>query len=125
MTLALLNIVVALFLGYGAVEEFWIRGVRGGEAQPLVVGVVGALVSLALVAAGVARLRRSPGARQMQLLSSLALIAFHVYAALPPHRNVGILVLLVGAGYGVVLLASALAGRGGASGAAAGAGAGG
>ncbi|HEY0081438.1 MAG TPA: hypothetical protein VGB61_01510 [Pyrinomonadaceae bacterium] len=30
---------------------------------------------------------------------------FHVYAACPPHRNVGILVLLVGVGYGLLLLA--------------------
>ena len=114
MALALLNFVVALFLGYGAVAELWIRGVRGGETQPFVVGLVGAMVSLALAASGVARLRRWHGARRLTIFAAAALVAFHVYAALPPHRNVGIAVALVATVYGLVLLAVSLAGRGGA-----------
>ena len=112
MALALANIVVALFLGYGAVEELWIRGVRGGETQPLVVGIVGALVSLALAVSGVAHWRRRGDARQLLVFAAVALIAFHVYAALPPHRNAGIAVLVVATAYGVALLAVSLAGRG-------------
>lgn len=114
MTLAVLNIAVALFLGYGAAAELWIRGVRGGETQPAVIGVIGILVSLALAVAGVARLRRWPSARQLTIFTAVALVAFHVYAALPPHRNVGILVALVATVYGVVLLAASFAGRNGA-----------
>jgi hypothetical protein len=34
MVIALFSILVALFLGFGAVEEFIVRGVRGGEVQP-------------------------------------------------------------------------------------------
>ena len=113
MALALLNIVVTLFLGYGAVAELWIRGVRGGETQPLVIGIVGALVSLALAVAGVARLRRWENARQLTIFTAVALVVFHAYAALPPHRNVGILVLLVATAYGLALLAVSLRGRGG------------
>jgi hypothetical protein len=113
MALSLLNIAVALFLGYGAVGELWIRGVRGGEAQPAVMGAVGILVSLALAVCGVARLRRWPNVRQLTVFTAVALIAFHVYAALPPHRNVGILVVLVATVYGLVLLAVSLAGRNG------------
>jgi hypothetical protein len=104
MMLAILNILVALFLGYGAVEEFWVRGVRGGEVQPLVVGLAGAFVSVLLALAGVGLWRRWPNARGLAMWAAVLSILFHVYAAFPPHRNVGILVLLVGAGYGLVLL---------------------
>jgi hypothetical protein len=104
MILAALNILVALFLGYGAVEEFWVRGVRGGEAQPLLVGLAGAFVSLLLALSGIWLWRRRPGARTLAIVAAVLSIAFHVYAACPPHRNVGILVLLVGAGYGLLLL---------------------
>lgn len=108
MILAILNLLVALFLGYGAVEEFWVRGVRGGEVQPLVVGLAGACVSALLALAGVALWRRWPNARTLAIAAALLSILFHVYAAFPPHRNVGILVLLVGAGYGLILLGVAL-----------------
>ncbi|HEY0101299.1 MAG TPA: hypothetical protein VGB76_20415 [Pyrinomonadaceae bacterium] len=104
MALAILNILVALFLGYGAVEEFWVRGVRGGELQPLVVGLVGASVSVLLALAGVGLWRLWPNARGLAVAAAVLSILFHVYAAFPPHRNVGILVLLVGAGYGLILL---------------------
>ena len=104
MILAMLNILVALFLGYGAVEEFWIRGVRGGEVQPLIVGLVGAFVSVLLALSGLALWRRWPNARSLVIAAAILSILFHVYAAFPPHRNVGILVLLVGAGYGLILL---------------------
>lgn len=108
MILALLNILVALFLGYGAVEEFWIRGVRGGEVQPLVVGLVGTFVSVLFALSGLALWRRRPNARALAVVAAVLSILFHVYAAFPPHRNVGILVLLVGAGYGLILLAITL-----------------
>ena len=113
MVIALFSILVALFLGYGAVEEFVVRGVRGGEVQPLIVGLVGVVVSLMLAAAGVAIWRRHPSARRLALLAAASSVAFHVYAALPPHRNVGILALLVGAGFGLLLLGVALGSRGG------------
>lgn len=112
MVIALFSILVALFLGYGAVEEFVVRGVRGGEGQPLVVGLVGVVVSLLLLAAGVALWRRRP-ARRLLLVAGLASVLFHAYAALPPHRNVGVLALLVGAGFGLLLLGFALTSRGG------------
>ena len=104
MILAILNILVALFLGYGAIEEFWIRGVRGGEMQPLVAGLAGAFVSVLLAVSGVRLWRRRTNARTLVAVAAVLSIAFHVYAACPPHRNVGILVLLVGAGYGLLLL---------------------
>ena len=114
MTLVVLNIAVALLLGYGAVAELWIRGVRGGETQPLIVGIVGALVSFALAVAGLARLRRWPNARQLTIFTAVALVVFHVCAALPPHRNVGIGIALLATVYGVVLLAVSFISRNGA-----------
>lgn len=113
MVVALFSILVALFLGYGAVEEFVVRGVRGGEMQPLVVGLVGIIVSLLLAAAGLALWRRHPAARRLALVAAASSVAFHVYAALPPHRNVGMLALLVGAGFGLILLGVTLGARGG------------
>jgi hypothetical protein len=104
MKLGLLNILVALLLGYGAVEELVVRGVRGGEVQPFVIGAVGIVVSVLLVVSGIALWRRREGARRLALAAGVASVLFHVYAALPPHRNVGILVLIVGAGYGLILL---------------------
>ena len=113
MVVALLSVLVALFLGYGAAEEFVVRGIYDGETQPLVVGLAGTAVSVLLIAAGVAYWRRRPSARRLALAAAVASVLFHVYAALPPHRNVGILALLVGAGYGLVLLGVGLTTRGG------------
>ncbi|HEY9286377.1 MAG TPA: hypothetical protein VIP46_23190, partial [Pyrinomonadaceae bacterium] len=64
--------------------------------------------------AGLARLRRWDSARRVTIFAAVALVAFHVYAALPPHRNVGIFVALVATAYGVVLLAISFVNRNGA-----------
>lgn len=112
MALALFNLLVALFLGYGAVEELVVRGVRDGETQPFVVGAVGIVVSLMLLVSGLAYWRRWPSAQRLLVAAGLLSVLFHVYAALPPHRNVGILALLVGAGYGLVLLGVAMSSGG-------------
>ncbi len=113
MIIALLSVLVALFLGYGAVEEFVVRGIYDGEAQPLVVGLAGMAVSVLLLATGVAYWRRRPSARRLLLVAAVASVLFHVYAALPPHSNVGVLAPLVGAGYGLVLLGVGLTARNG------------
>jgi len=108
MTVAALNVLVSLLLGFGAVQELVVPGIRGGEAQPLAIGLAGTAVSLLLALSGVAHWRRWPSARTLLAAAGALLVAFHAYAALPPHRNVGLLALLVGAGYGVFLLAIAL-----------------
>ena len=112
MKLGLLNILVALFLGYGALEELIVRGVRGGEAQPFVIGAVGVVVSVLLAVSGIALWRRREGARRLAVVAAVSSVLFHVYAALPPHRNVGILVLVVAVAYGLVLLCVSLFGTG-------------
>jgi hypothetical protein len=112
MILAVFSILVALFLGFGAVEEFIVRGVHGGEVQPFFVGLVGIVVSVLLVTSGIALWRQWAVARRLVLFTAISMVVFHVYAALPPHRNVGILALIVGAGYGLILLGVALGSRG-------------
>ena len=112
MVIALLSILVALFVGFGAAQEF-IVGVRGGEVRPLLVGLAGIIVSLLLVASGIAFWRTRTAARRLLIVAAVSSVAFHVYAALPPHRTVGMVALLVGAGYGLVLLAVALSSRSG------------
>lgn len=104
----MLGVLVATFLGFGAVEELVVRGIRGGEVQPLLVGLVGAFVSLLLAIAALALGRRSASSRRLAIAAAVAAIVFHSYAALPPHRYVGFLVLAVAAAYGAVLLGIAL-----------------
>ena len=112
MVLGLFGILVALFLGYGAGEELIVRGVRGGEAQPFFVGLVGIVVSVLLAISGIALWRNWPTARRLVLVAAISSVVFHVYAALPPHRNVGVLALIVGVGYGLILLGVTLSSKG-------------
>ncbi|MEJ7812651.1 MAG: hypothetical protein WKG32_19720 [Gemmatimonadaceae bacterium] len=104
MLIAILNIIVALVLGYGAIGEFIVLGVNAGQRQPFFAGLAGAVVSLMLLASGIALWRRWPAARQLTIVAAALMVVFHVYAALPPHRNVGILILVLAAGYGLLLL---------------------
>ena len=99
-----LGILVATFLGFGAVDELLVRGIRGGEVQPLIVGLVGATVSLLLALGALALWRQHPSARRLAIGAAVAAIVFHAYAALPPHRNVGLLALMIAAAYSAVLL---------------------
>lgn len=111
---AVLGVLVATFLGFGAVEELVVRGVRGGEVQPLLVGIAGAFVSLLLALAALALWRRHASARRLAVAAAVAAIVVHAYGALPPHRNVGFLALAVAAAYGAALLGLALGHRTGA-----------
>lgn len=112
MVLAILNFLVALVLGFGAVQELIVSGIRGGGTQPFVIGVAGIVVSVLFIVSGVAMLRKWPSSRRLVIITAIASILFHVYAALPPHRIVGLPALIIGAGYGLVLLIITLASRG-------------
>ena len=101
---AALGILVAAFLGFGAIQELVVRGVRGGELQPLIIGMVGSVVSVLLAVASVALWRRYARARRLAIVAAIAAIVFHAYAALPPHRYVGWLVLVVATAYALTLL---------------------
>ncbi|HEX2093509.1 MAG TPA: hypothetical protein VHG28_13975 [Longimicrobiaceae bacterium] len=102
--LALLNMVLGILLAIGGIQELVIRGVLNGEGQPFGMGLLGAVTGLLLVVSGVALVREWPQRRTWVSLAALLNLPFVVYGALPPHRNVGILVLLVGGGYSLFLL---------------------
>ena len=113
MVFAVLNILVALVLGFGAVQEVIIPGIRDGEVQPqpFFIGLAGIVVSVLFIVSGVAMWRKWPSARRLAIVTGVSSILFHVYAAVPPHRNVGPPALIIGAGYGLVLLVITLSSR--------------
>ena len=111
MTLALLNILVALLTGFGAVQELVVRGIRDRQVQPFFISLAGIVVSVLFLTSGIAMWRKRPSAHRLAIVTAVSSIVFHVYAALPPHRNVGPVALIVGVGYGLVLLVITLRSR--------------
>jgi hypothetical protein len=111
MILAVLNILVALVLGFGAVQELIVGGLRDPEAQPFI-GLAGIVVSVLFIISGVAMWRKWPSARRLAIVTAISSIVFHGYAALPPHRIMGLPALIVGVGYGLVLLVITLSSKG-------------
>jgi hypothetical protein len=102
--LVALNILVALLLGFGAVQELAIRGIRDGQLQPLVLSSAVILVSILFIISAVAMLCEWTTARSLVLITGVSSLLIHVYGALPPHRTMGYLPLLIGAGYSVVMI---------------------
>ena len=99
-----LNTVVALLIGYGALQEFVICGIGDRQIRPLLLSLGGIVVSLLFVTSGIALLRQWRTVRRLIILTGTLSIVLHVYGALPPHRIMGVLALIVGAGYGLVIL---------------------
>jgi len=66
-----ITILIALTLEIGAMQELVVRGVRGGETQPLVIGVLGALTSALVLVAVVALWRRATSAPPLALLGAV------------------------------------------------------
>ena len=111
MVFAVLNILVALLLGFGAVQELIVGGLRNPEAQPFM-GFAGIVVSLLFIISGVAMWRKWPSVRRLAIVTAVSSILFHVYAAMPPHRIMGAPALIIGVGYGLVLLIITLSSKG-------------
>ncbi|HKY26955.1 MAG TPA: hypothetical protein VJM12_03330 [Pyrinomonadaceae bacterium] len=99
-----INILVALALGFGAVQEFAIGGIRYGKLELFVLSSAAILVSILFIISAVAMLREWTAARSLVLITGVSSLLVHVYGALPPHRNMGYLALLLGAGYAVVMI---------------------
>jgi len=104
LVLVTLNILVASLTGFGALQEFIVGGVGHGKMQPLLISLAGLVVSLLFVISGIALLRRWSQVRRLIILTGTLSILLHVYGVLPPHRNMGFIALIVGAGYGLVML---------------------
>lgn len=99
-----LNILVALTTAFGALQEFFVRGIGYQQMQPLLLSSAAIIVSILFITSGIALLRRWSTARLLITLTGTLSILVHVYGVLPPHRNMGYFVLIVGAGYGLVML---------------------
>jgi hypothetical protein len=104
MLLVSLNLIVAALTGYGAGQELLVHGILKYETRPFVLSLAGLAVTTLFVASGIAVWRRWSSARQLILATGMLSIVVHVYGWLPPHRIMGYFALLVGAGYGLMLL---------------------
>jgi len=104
LMLVTLNIVVALLTAYGALPEFIISSLFSRQLQPFLVSLLGIIVSLLFLTSGIAMLRRWATTRRLIIVTGTLSILLHVYGALPPHRIMGIVALIVGAGYGLLML---------------------
>lgn len=102
--LVALNLLVALLTGFGALQTLIIMGIRDRQLQPFLLSLAGIVVSILFVTSGIAWLRQWPTVRRLIISTGSLSILLHVYGALPPHRNMGFLALIVGAGYGLVML---------------------
>ena len=103
LVLGALNILVAFVLGIPAVQEFATHSV-GDRQQPFLLSSAAILVSLLFIISAVAMLREWNAVRWLVITTGVLSLLVHVYGALPPHRNMGYLALLIGAGYGVVMI---------------------
>lgn len=112
MVFAVLNILIGLLLGFGAAQEFIVPGLLDRPVQPFFAGLAGIIISLLFMISGIAIWRKWPSARRLVIITAISSIVFHIYAALPPHRNVGMVALILGAGYGLVLLIITLSSKG-------------
>ena len=105
--LPLTTAVIGFLLGLGGLREFLVDGIWYGQLQPLLVGAAGALVSSLLLLAAIAIWLRWSRWPSLATSAGAISIVFHLYAALQPQRNVGVLAMALGIGVGVALLAHA------------------
>ena len=104
LILGALNILVALVMGFFAVQEFATAGIRDGRLQPFFLSSAAIMVSILFIISALAMLCEWTTARALVLITGVSSLLVHVYGVLPPHRNMGFLALLIGAGYAVVMM---------------------
>jgi hypothetical protein len=104
LVLVVLNILVALALGFGAAQEFVMGGILGGKVQPFLLSSAALVVSGLFIISAIAMLRQWTAVRRLVVVTGVLSILIHIYGALPPHRNMGYLALLIGAGYALLMM---------------------
>jgi hypothetical protein len=104
LVLVVLNILVALALGFGAGQEFVFGGILGGKVQPFLLSSAAIVVSVLFIISAIAMLRQWPAVRRLVVVTGVLSMLIHIYGALPPHRNMGYPALLLGAGYALVMM---------------------
>jgi hypothetical protein len=104
LLLVTLNMLVAALTAFGALQQFIVRGILDRQRQPFLLSLTGIIVSVLFLISGIAMLRQWRSARRLIIGTGTLSILLHVYGAMPPHRNMGYVALLVGAGYGLLML---------------------
>lgn len=104
LLLCTFNLLVALALGFPAVQELATGGIHEGKQQLLLISSAGILVSILFIVSAVAMLREWTAGRSLVFVTGVLSVLVHVYGALPPHPIMGYLALLIGAGYAVVMM---------------------
>jgi hypothetical protein len=104
LLLVTLNMLVALLTGFGAAQQLCVRGLGDQQLQPLLLGLVGMVVSILFATSGIGLWREWFNVRRLIAVTGTLSILFHVYGALPPHRIIGLVALIVGGGYGLLML---------------------
>ena len=112
MVIVVLNILVGLMLAYGGAQEAIVSGILGGDLVGLVVGGLGTLTSILLTFSGVSLWRRWRRSRELTFVACGLVVAFSIWAALPPLRLMGVGALLLGAVYPTVVAAYLFRSRG-------------
>ena len=108
MAVVVATTLVSLLLGFGAIQELVVLGIRAGQVQPFWIGVTGAAVCALLIASALVLHRGWKNGRELALGATVLFVAFHIYASLPPHRNVGALAAMIATIYGFGFLLFAL-----------------
>lgn len=109
LMLVTLNMLVAGMIGFGALQELlagglFAGGLRDGKAGTFLLCLAAVFISLLFIVSGVAVLRHWRAVRSLIMTTGLLSILLHVYGALPPHRTMSYVALMVGAGYGLLML---------------------
>jgi hypothetical protein len=99
-----ITLLLALLLGKAGFDEMLVLGIRQQLVQPFWAGVAGMAVAALIAVAGMALWRRWRAAPRLAYAAGAASVLFHVYGALPPHRNVGIIGAVLGIAAAGILL---------------------
>lgn len=109
LLLVTLNMLVAGATAFGALQNLlagglFAGGLSDGKAGSFWLSLAAFVLSLLFVISAVAIWRHWRMVRRLIMATGLFSILLHVYGALPPHRTIGYLALVVGAGYGLLML---------------------
>src|SRR5215470_7898489 len=94
MIVRIVCIVLSAVLAFGAVKEL-LAGILDGEVIPIAIGGLGLMVCVACAWVSLAGARGVAIRSWIPIASAGLVAAFHVVAALPPHRIVGVVVALI------------------------------
>ena len=104
LLLVVFNFLIALFTGFGALQQLAFDGLLKWHLQPFFLSLAAVIVSLLFMTSGIALLRRWPTSPRLITLTGTMSVLLHIYGVLPPHRNMGFFILIVGAGYGLLMM---------------------